>query len=468
MHRLHSYSALGLMVIACLWPTGACAQDFLRSQVADVGAGSPMVSSEAGTGPLVSASSEVTVDDLAARVKKLEEALNKAGDRAQAAQGKAAGRPSVELGGRIYFDHVLNNQDALNKQIYGNAPDGTDFRTLRLKAQGNAFQIVDYKAELDFATSHAVFRDVYVGVGELPIVGNVRVGHFFEPFGLESTTSTNYITFMARSMGREAFAPQRNTGVMIFDWSADQNVTWQAGVFDTDIADNPVLRTADELSQSVTGRVTWLPWYDACTEGRGLLHTGAAYSYRRPYHHTRTFSTLADEPVGIPYINTGALNLSDYQLVGLEAATVYGPLSVQSEYFLVGANPAAAGASDMTFTSFYVTVSYFLTGEHRRYRRDMGVFDRVRPLEDFFRVRAEDGAVYTGKGAWELAFRYDYIDVGDAGPNAGMCAAQTLGVNWYLNAYTRTMWDYVHAETHKYYADAGAMDAFMMRFQIDF
>jgi phosphate-selective porin OprO/OprP len=255
---------------------------------------------------------------------------------------------------------------------------------------------------------------------------------------------------------------------MFFDCSEAQNVTWQAGLFDTDIADNPSTRIADELSQSFTGRVTWLPWYDECTDGRGLLHTGAACSFRHPFHRTRTFSTLVDEHIGITYINTGALSLNDYQVFGLEAATVYGPLSLQSEYFLVQADPTAADASDMTFPSFYVSVSYFLTGENRRYRRDLGVFDRTRPFEDFFRVRAEDGTVYSGMGAWEVAFRYDYIDVGDAGPSAGMCAAQTFGVNWYLNPYTRLMWNYVHADTHKYYTDSGSLDAFLMRFQIDF
>ena len=27
-------------------------------------------------------------------------------------------------------------------------------------------------------------------------------------------------------------------------------------------------------------RATWLPWYDEATEGRGLIHTGVAYSHR--------------------------------------------------------------------------------------------------------------------------------------------------------------------------------------------
>jgi phosphate-selective porin OprO/OprP len=306
-------------------------------------------------------------------------------------------------------------------------------------------------------------------VGELPVVGNFRAGHFKEPIGLEELTSDNFTTFMERSMGDQIFLPARNTGFMFFDWTEAKHMTWQLGMFDTDIADNPSTRTADELAQSVTGRVTWLPWYDECTDGRGLLHTGAAYSYRHPYHNSRTFSGRADEHIGLTYINTGALSLADYQLYGLESAFVYGPLSVQSEYFHVQADPTAAGTKDMQFNAFYVTVSYFLTGEHRPYRRELGVFDRIKPFENFFRVRAEDGCIYTGKGAWELAYRYDYCDVGDVGrANASLVGASTYGVNWYLNPYTRMMFNYVHGDMNKSYADAGTLDAFLTRFQIDF
>ncbi len=439
--RVVSWS-LGLLVLACLGPAVARASD---------------------------AMSEAPAGDLSARVQTLEDALQKANAKAQAEQRKAAGLPSVEFGGRMYFDHVFNGQDTLNRQVYGNAADGVEFRTLRLKTQGKAAANVDYKAELDFAKSSATMvKDVYLGVSELPVLGNVRAGHFTEPIGLEGPTSTNFMTFIERNAGREAFLPIRDTGVMLFIWTESQRVTWQAGMFDTDIGDSPATRIADELAQSFTGRVTWLPWYDECTEGRGLLHTGAAYSYRHPYHQARTLSTLVDEHIGIAYINTGPLSLNDYQLFALEAATVYGPLSVQSESFVVRADPTMADASEMTFHSCYVTVSYFLTGEHRRYRRDLAVFDRIKPFEDFFRVQAEDGQVYTGLGAWEVAFRYDYIDVGDAGPSAGMCAAQTYGVNWYLNPYTRVMWNYVHANPHRDHTAAGSLDAFQMWFQIDF
>ena len=78
------------------------------------------------------------------------------------------------------------------------------------------------------------------------------------------------------------------------------------------------------------------------------------------------------------------------------------------------ARPSIAwAASTTTSTARYAFVSYFLTGENRPYNRKMGVFDRVKPYEDFFRVRTCDGNVGTGHGAWELAYRFSYIDMLD-------------------------------------------------------
>jgi len=39
----------------------------------------------------------------------------------------------------------------------------------------------------------------------------------------------------------------------------------------------------------------------------------------------------------------------------------------------------------------YVQVGWFLTGEHRPYDRVAGAIDRVRPFEDFFLVRTDEG-----------------------------------------------------------------------------
>jgi phosphate-selective porin OprO/OprP len=154
--------------------------------------------------------------------------------------------------------------------------------------------------------------------------------------------------------------------------------------------------------------------------------------------------------------------------MGLEAALVYGPLSVQSElvsFWLdrnTNPNPNIHGA--------YAYVSYFLTGENRRYYRPGGYFDRVIPFENFFCVRDADGYVRAGKGAWEIAYRYSYMDLNSNGVNGGLASNHTFGLNWYLNPYTRMMFNYIASNVTDYpkVGGVGHADIFQMRCQIDF
>jgi phosphate-selective porin OprO/OprP len=148
-------------------------------------------------------------------------------------------------------------------------------------------------------------------------------------------------------------------------------------------------------------------------------------------------------------------------------AFVYGPFSFQSEYY--GATVNEVGAGDLSFNGCYAYFSHFLTGENRRYNRHAGTFDnRIIPFENFFRVRDEDGCVQMGKGAWELAYRYSYVDLDDAQIQGGRVSDHTFGVNWYLNPYTRVMWNYINSTTDRAAVNDGIVNIFQMRAQVDF
>ena len=89
--------------------------------------------------------------DLAGRVADLEAELEKMKDKAAAAKKKAAGRPSVKVGGRIQLDWALFGQGAASINNYGDWQDGVEFRRVRLYAAGEAFNVIDYKLQMDFA-----------------------------------------------------------------------------------------------------------------------------------------------------------------------------------------------------------------------------------------------------------------------------------------------------------------------------
>ena len=323
------------------------------------------------------------------------------------------------------------------------------------------------------------FKDVYFTVKELPWLGNVIVGHFKEPFGLEENTSVNYITFMERAMSN-VFDPARSIGVMALNQlGTDENMMWRIGAFATLVTDAPARSPFgnydDAGGTALTMRYIYLPWYDEATEGRGYLHTGIGYTYRDvpelvPGEIDRFRLRVRPEAHLAGYVADTGL-LSDTSMINAanaEMAWIYGPVSLQSEY--TGYWIDRTDNANPMFHGGYLQASWFLTGEHRPYDRSTGRFTRIRPFEDFFRVRTEDGSVATGKGAWELAYRCSYLNLTDASVRGGQVLDHTLGLNWYLNPYTRVMCNYVHSDTSDtdLGPGVGSVDAFQMRAQFDF
>ena len=161
---------------------------------------------------------------------------------AAASKSQAPTKPLIAPSGRIQFDVANFTQNPASVSQYGNEPNSVGFRRARLALLGEYGQI-DYIIEMDFANRGAAsqvnakdqstgFKDVYCQVRDLPVIGNVRIGHFKECFGLEQLTSDNYTTFMERSVDDEgAFVPGRNDGIMAFNWTENQRATWAIGVF---------------------------------------------------------------------------------------------------------------------------------------------------------------------------------------------------------------------------------------------
>ncbi|MGW8257301.1 MAG: OprO/OprP family phosphate-selective porin, partial [Thermoguttaceae bacterium] len=287
---------------------------------------------------------------------------------------------------------------------------------------------------------------------------------------LDELTSSRFATFMERSTAGGLMAPGRHVGVMAHGHTESENATYAIGAFaesGTTIAQN------DNLGGAATMRVTWLPWYDEATNGRGLLHTGIGYSYRDAFNNEWNYSYRPESHL-VNSLGPGTLtDIDTRNLVNAELAFVYGPFSVQSEYFINWIDRTAN--PDCKTTGAYVYFSYFLTGENRVYKRSSGVFERVKPYENFFRVRDEDGFVSTGKGAWELKYRYSYLDGYDDGMfvlengGADTVSNHTLGVNWYLTPYTRFMFEYIHSGINQYTGlGEGDLNIFQMRAQLDF
>jgi phosphate-selective porin OprO/OprP len=375
-------------------------------------------------------------------------------------------KPTITVFGRIFFDHIMYDDDPGLVTATGiDRQNETGFNTIRLGAKGNVYENVLYQVEVEFEGSETDFKDCYIEASSLALLGNVRVGHFKEPYSLEEMTSSRFITFMQRSVAHGAFVPSRNFGVMAYDYLGEnEDISWQAGVFRSDSPDNPATRASfinDAGDPAFTTRLAWNPYYDEPTGGRYLLHLGGAYSYRED---TSVVSFASRPELGTQsgYLSSTVTGERNWHLSGLELAAVAGRSSLQAEYYYV----SVPGGFD--FDGGYVQASYFLTGEHRGYKRDFKVFDRVKPFEDFFRVRTGDG-VCCGRGAWELKARWSWVDL-----NEGLTGTRgyqddiTAGFNWYWNPYTRMMFDYVLEDVDLLAGTQAYQNMFGVRFQIDY
>ena len=355
------------------------------------------------------------------------------------------GTQTLRINGQMQIDALWFSQTDASRVAVGDAPDAFDFRRAWLMVSGETGEVFNYALAMDFAQGTATngrprFLDAFVGVKDLPYVNNLRVGHTYEPFSLERLTSSRYMEFLERSLAN-AFAPGRNIGIMIFSATDDERATWALGTFRA--SDNFGDDAGDQEGQTLTGRVTWLPMYDEAFGGQRYLHLGGGYSFRHAgdgniQYRSRpeAFGKSTSEGVATPFfVDTGVLSAHDASLLGLEAVWVNGPLSVQGEWIYAPVDRAKG--PDVGFSGGYIFVSYFLTGEHRPYIRQLGIMDRVVPHENFFRVRTDGGPIATGSGAWEAAFRVSHIDLSDEDVRGGELTDLTAGLNWYLTPYVR-------------------------------
>ncbi|MBX9788478.1 MAG: hypothetical protein K2Y37_06145 [Pirellulales bacterium] len=406
---------------------------------------------------------------LADRMARLEKRLD---DLASAEKKGGDGKtPTVKWTGQLQGDHVMISQSPNNIATLGDIQNFADLRRARIGAQGEVFDNMVYRMEMDFAlTGKPTFLDVYFEQQDLPYLRDLRVGYFFEPFGLERYTSNRFTTFMERSLP-DVFNPARHLGVMILRTESDQMGTYFLGTFRS-FTDPWGGDFGDPSSQAVTGRVTRLLWYDEPSGGRYLLHVGGAFSYRGAGGRSVRFQSRPEirpgDPAVIPFppfVDTGNIPTEHWELYGTELMLIHGPFSIQSEAMLVPLNQAAGPRT--LFYGWYAFASFFLTGENRGYSRETGISDRVYPFENFFRVRG-GGPIITGTGAWEVAIRLSQIDLTDAGILGGRLTDLTVGLNWYLNPWAKMTFNYVHPMLQSGTHGPSTADIFGIRAQFDF
>ncbi len=427
---------------------------------------------------------------VADRLSAVEMGLGRLVDATDKKKKDEARKPLFILSGQMQADEIFFGQDEISRAAVGDLQDGAQFRRLRIGGRGTAFDVFEYALGVDFALAYnPSYLDNYIEWKQLPWLQNVRVGHYFEPFSLERVTQNRNNTFMERSLV-DTFAPARNMGIMTYGVTENELATWAIGTFRSN-SDN-VGNDSFDSGQALTMRGTCLPFWDEASDGRYYLHLGAAYSWRDTSQNQVRFRNTPEMrkqqpstvfgPVGPPspsnyqnglpspfapiFVDTGNIRADNFQLFDPEFALILGPLSLQSEYAF--ATVDQIGGPPLFFNGYMAQVSYFLTGEHRPYDRKQGIHDRLRPFEDFFRVRTGSQGIQTGTGAWEVAARFSNIVLNDKNIRGNNLTDFTVGLNWYLNPYTRWKFNYVRAFLEDTRVGNSLTDIYGMRFDYDF
>lgn len=358
----------------------------------------------------------------------------------------------MKFGGRIMYDFgffSLNNEAYTNGYTLA-SENGNEFRRARFFTSGTMYNNVDFKLQLEFTGGDVTLKDAYITLKKLPIVGNLRVGHFKEPYRLEALTSSKYITFMERALPI-SMLPERNSGFMLFNESSTKKMSWQIGLFrgaNSDTSDSPKANGDYAITSRLAGVVV--------KNDKTLVHLGVSHSYRKPQESkTYGYSVRPEVHISNKYITTNVSEVKNINLFNFETALVAGSFSFQGEYSIASINSIITNEK---FKSFYTQVSYFLTGEKRAYKNSVVGFGRIKPMKNF--------GDSNGMGALEFATRYSEID----GMNDDKMSTFSAGFNWHLNPATRIMANYIisNIENNTQFNGNGRFSAFQMRFQIDF
>jgi phosphate-selective porin OprO/OprP len=399
-------------------------------------------------------SNNTSIEQLQERIVALEKSLKESASKNNTnktdADKKETEKWTVKLGGHVQMDYVLwaNASESI--------PDTNNyfnFRRLRLVADGTGYDVFDFRLQMTlepepFGDNPAntnitpQVKDAYLTMKDIPYLGRFRIGNFFVPFSLEQVTNDTNNIFLERSVPTQnIFAVDREVGAAFYNASEDENLTWTTGIFFDSISEGVKKRIDDNQGLRLSGRLTWLPYYDNQAKGRKLIHTGIGILHTDDYDNRVRIRTRPQISEGPRLIDSGLLLANRYTTGSLESAIVYENFALQSEAFLGSIDMLNGNTPSISGT--YVHGSWFLTGENRifdKFGQHGAQFSRNVPNRNFRFTSTE-----FQPGAIELKARWSHLDMNQL--NAGQYNDLTVGCNWYWSDRTRWMFDWIHPLT---------------------
>ncbi|MBN1251569.1 MAG: hypothetical protein JXA16_05500, partial [Bacteroidales bacterium] len=338
---------------------------------------------------------------------------------------------------------VQMDANVFSRDTYNDIGNGVNIRRARLAVKTILYENWKGEIDLDFAGSGVELKDAYI----MYDFDNafVKTGHYKEPFSMEETTTSRYITFMERSLVSK-MTPSRHLG-----FSGSYVGSWwmtTGGVFFNTVGDaEEVLFTQNnnkdsgiDEGYSFTGKIVVNP----ILKDDMMIHVGLAASHRTPKSHLEVpnsyrFSTLSYSAINRKkYLDTDdILNVENNVLTNVELAGMYKNFMFQTQYI----HNRIHREDDLTqinLDGFYVQAGVLLFGSTYAYNQAEGEFTSPKLANDW--------------GSLEFAVRYDYVNTndGDAFVFGGAAEGYTAGLTWRANTNVKIMLNYSYLKHDRY------------------
>lgn len=374
---------------------------------------------------------EGSINEMKAEVDKKTKDMPKITTKGKFKVASADGNWEFQPIGRIFWDYIANDADGGATGTYGDS--GYELRRARLGMQGK-YKPISWKLEMDFADQSSLsWKDVWVAYNGKSNLGKwwLKFGQAHTAFGHSTISSSKYMPLIRRALLADGPQHSRRVGVSAFHqadrWFAHASAQVQG-------LNDDAVSGATEDRQTYAFRLGGTPFKK---DKNHLLHLGGSFMHeelngdRFNNIDNNLVSHLGDgDQLEWDSGEIAGLEVDTVDAFGLEAISVWGPLHGVFEYTAWDVDTLSSGSYDLD--AFAFDVGYFFTGESMKYN-SKGQFSGIKPKKS---------VMNGGWGAWQLAARYEQMDLRDGNVDGGEAEVFTVGLNWHPTGNTRMMANY--------------------------
>ncbi|UPG84499.1 OprO/OprP family phosphate-selective porin [Luteibacter aegosomatis] len=338
---------------------------------------------------------------------------------------------SFKPNGRLLIDFTRTGGSSYDTRNIS----GAQITSARLGGEGT-IGALGYHVEADFADNEVALRQTYLTYAT-KLFGHTAkfyLGNFLKDLGTEGSSESARVPFMLRNAATAVGQPV----VSYFGMGAQMRVYGDNWHYSLSVNGNAPNSSTSGKNTDSTTYLTRAHWNPIKTSD-GFLHVGSWYYYEKISDGVTSINNTP--AIALDYNDNLAVSASSIanptqdRGKGFELGGVFRNFWMMNEYGKRTIDSSTADSVSRHGSSF--AAGWMITGEAPGFSSRSGSWKAV---------KVNHPVTSGGWGAFELAGRVDHYDYADA-PRGGKGKSYTLGLNWYLNDWSRLMLNYIHWDT---------------------